>query len=109
MKNFIQPGEVLGLISPYDVAGGQGALIGSIFGVSAGDYPAGEEGQFSLSGVYDLAAASVDDASQGDVAYWDDANRLVTVDATDNVKIGVFTESKSAGSAAARVRLNGSF
>ena len=109
MKNFIQPGEVLGLISPYETKGGQGALIGSIFGVSAGDYAEGEEGQFSLTGVFDLDAAATAEASQGDIAYWDNANRLITNAETDAVKVGVFTIAKAAGSASSRVRLNGAF
>ena len=109
MKNFIQPGEVLPLVSPYDAASGQGALIGAIFGVAAGDVLAGEEGQFSLTGVFDLEADPAIEAPQGDAAYWDDANRVVTMVETDMVRIGVFTRDKAAGAPTARVRLNGAF
>ena len=34
MKNFIQPGDTVTAVAPYDVASGGGALIGLLFGVA---------------------------------------------------------------------------
>ena len=37
MKNYVQPGNTITLTAPYDVASGDGLLVGSVFGVAAGD------------------------------------------------------------------------
>ena len=37
MKNYVQPGNTIPLTAPYDVASGDGLLVGSIFGVAAGN------------------------------------------------------------------------
>jgi predicted RecA/RadA family phage recombinase len=109
MKNFVQPGDVLTLTAPYDRAGGQGALIGAIFGVAAGDVANGQEGEFRLVGVYDLEKVAAEAWNQGDAVYWDDSARLVTTVPTDNTPIGVAVAPAGSGSATGRVRLNGSF
>ena len=52
MKNKIQNGDVLSLAAPYDRTSGQGALIGSIFGVSVTDVLSGATGQFAVESVF---------------------------------------------------------
>ena len=50
MKNFIQEGKSLTLVAPYALTSGQGALIGSLFGVANGAAANGAEVVLSLSG-----------------------------------------------------------
>lgn len=109
MKNFIQNGDTLTLAAPYDVVSGQGALVGSIFGVASGDVLTGESGEFGLCGVYELTKATVDTPAVGAAAYWDDTNREVTTVSTSNTLVGVFVEAAGNGDTVAKVRLNGSF
>lgn len=109
MKNYVQPGDVVTLAAPYDVASGAGALVGTMFGVAANAVANGDEGEFALKGVYDLKAASAATASQGGAAYWDNTNKEVNATASGNTKIGVFLVAKTAGQTTARVRLNGAF
>lgn len=109
MKNFVQHGEALDLVAPRAVNAGDGALIGSIFGIAADDLANGATGPFVVEGVFDITALSTDVANQGALAYWDNTNFQVTVTATGNTKIGVFSQAKLSGDLTARVRLNESF
>ena len=44
MKNYVQPGNTITLTAPYAVTSGDGFLVGSIFGVAAGDGPSRQWG-----------------------------------------------------------------
>jgi len=109
MKNFIQLGNTLTLVAPYDLLSGQGAKVGSIFGVASGDYLTGVSGEFDVTGVFDLKKKTIDAPAVGAKAYWDDTNREVTTTASTHMQIGVFTIAAINGDTTANVRLNGSF
>jgi len=53
MKNFVQPGNTITLTAPYAVASGDGLLVGSIFGIAAGDAALGEPVETALVGIFD--------------------------------------------------------
>jgi predicted RecA/RadA family phage recombinase len=111
MKNYVQKGETLTLTAPYTVSSGGGALVGSIFGVAANDYASGEQGEFQVTGVFDLVretGASTGWAA-GTLLYWDNTNKRVTKTATGNKLIGVAVTAAADGDATGRVRLNGAF
>ena len=107
MKNYVQTGDSLTLTAPYTVTSGSGALIGTIFGVAAVDIASGVDGEFSIEGVFDIAALSTDVGAQGALVYWDNTAKLATVVATANTKIGFLAKAKLNGDATMRVRLNG--
>lgn len=109
MKNFVQSGRIVTLTAPYDVASGAGAKVGIAFGVATGAVASGAEGEFAMTGVFDLKAAGAATASQGGAAYWDDTNKEVNATPSGNTKIGVFLNAKTNGQTTARVRLNGAF
>ena len=102
MKNFVQPGKILELTAPYDRKSGEGALIGSIFGVATVDVKSGAKANFSVEGVFELPKAA-DTIVEGDEAYWDDTAKVVTTDDTGTVLIGAFVEAASSGAATAKV------
>ena len=54
MKNYVQLGKTITLTAPYAVTSGDGLLVGSIFGVAAGNAALGEAVEAALVGVYDL-------------------------------------------------------
>ncbi len=54
MKNYVQPGNTITLTAPYSVTSGDGLLVGSIFGVAAGDAADAETLEVALIGVFDL-------------------------------------------------------
>jgi predicted RecA/RadA family phage recombinase len=111
MKNYVQPGATLTLISPYAVTSGNGLLVGSIFGVAAGDAASGATIEAALTGVFDLTKIGSQAWTAGAKVYWDDTNKRCTTVATDNTLIGVAVEAVAggAGDTTGRVRLNGSF
>ena len=51
MKNYIQPGDMLTVTAPANVASGAGVLIGSIFGVAANAALSGASMEMAVEGV----------------------------------------------------------
>ena len=111
MKNYVQPGNTLTLTAPYGVTSGEGLLVGSIFGVAAGDAASGATVEAALTGVFDLTKIGSQAWTVGAKVYWDDTNKRCTTVATDNTPIGVAVEAVAggAGDTVGRVRLSGSF
>ncbi len=54
MKTYVQPGNTITLTAPYAVASGDGLLVGSIFGIAAGDAAIAEPVETALVGVFDI-------------------------------------------------------
>lgn len=111
MKNYVQPGTTLTLTAPYAVTSGDGLLVGSIFGVAAGDAASGATVEAALTGVFDLTKIGSQAWTVGAKVYWDDGNKRCTTVATDNTLIGVAVEAVAggAGDTIGRVRLNAAF
>ena len=106
MKNYVQPGENLTLVAPYARASGEGALVGSIFGVASVDVANGAEAVFVTEGVFDLPKAS-GAVTAGAKVYWDNTAKVVTTTATSNTLIGAATQAAAGSDATVRVKLNG--
>ncbi|MBX9926635.1 MAG: DUF2190 family protein [Hyphomicrobiaceae bacterium] len=111
MKNYVQPGNTITLTAPYDVASGDGLLVGAIFGVATGAAVNGDPIEAALVGVFDLNKVGSQAWAVGDKIYWDNTAKQATKTATDNTLIGVATEAvgNGAGETIGRVRLNASF
>ena len=111
MRNYIQPGHAITLAAPYDVVSGAGLLVGSIFGVAAGDALSGAEVETQLTGVIDLAKVASQAWTAGAKVYWDNTAKRVTNVASGNTLVGVAVIAVGSGAdeVVGRVRLNGSF
>jgi predicted RecA/RadA family phage recombinase len=112
MTNYIQEGDTVTATAPYAVNSGQGALIGTMFGVATADVANGAEGEFVTKGVFDLTRETGAGTAwtEGAAIYWDDTNKRVTKTSTSNTKIGVgILPLPADGDATGRVRLNGAF
>jgi predicted RecA/RadA family phage recombinase len=111
MKNYVQPGNTITLTAPYDVASGDGLLVGSIFGVATGVAVTGDPIEAALVGVFDLKKVGSQAWAVGDKVYWDNTNKETTKTATSNTLIGVAIEAVGGdpGEIIGRVRLNASF
>lgn len=109
MKNFTQPGDTLSLTAPYVLTSGQGAQVGSIFGVAVKDIANGVAGDFNLKGCYTLAKATGAAWTQGQLLYWDNTAKVVTGTAGANLKIGVATLAAGSADTTGNVRLNGAW
>jgi len=108
MKNHVQEGRYIEVVLPYARTGGQGVLVGSLFGVCVTDGASGASVNIDTESVYDLEAAtgSGTNATFGAAAYWDDSAKKVTPQASTHLQIGVFLAAKATTDAVARVRLD---
>jgi predicted RecA/RadA family phage recombinase len=88
MKNFVQEGDVIAVAAPYDVAGGAGAQVGSLFGVAIATALSGALVQLAKEGVFDLAKTSAQAWGVGDRIYWDNTNKVCTNVPGSNLFIG---------------------
>lgn len=109
MKNYKQDGEFVTVAAPYDVTSGDGALVGSLFGVATADATSGNDVVLATRGVVDIAKTSAQAWTVGARVYWDDTAKAVTTTATSNKLIGVAMAAAANPSATGSVRLNGSF
>ena len=108
-KNYVQEGEYLEVVAPYDRSAGQGMLVGKLFGVVIDDVLSGNPVTLDTMDVWDLtkATGTGTGAGQGVKAYWDDTAKAITAVSTNNTLVGVFAVTAADGDALARVRLNG--
>lgn len=109
MKNFIQKGDAITVVAESAVASGNGVKVGNLFGIAAGNAAVGEPLTLSTVGVFELPKVAADAMEIGEVIYWDDTAKLVTLNATDNFKIGVAVTAAGNPSGEVAVRLNGAF
>jgi predicted RecA/RadA family phage recombinase len=104
---YLQPGKVITLAAPYDRTGGQGCLVGSLFGVAAADVLSGGSMELITEGVFSLAKLSAQAWTEGQLIYWDNTAKHCTSVSTSNTRIGCATAVAANPSAVGNVRLNG--
>ena len=109
MQNYIQPGNTIPLTAPYDVVGGDGLLVGSIFGVAAHPATTGNEVETGLVGVYEITALGTDDIAVGDRLYWDNTNKRLTKVASTHKLVGVAVAASGVGVTTVECRLSAAF
>ena len=109
MKNYIQNGVNITLPAPEAVISGQGVVVGSIFGIAAGDAASGADVDLVTEGVFELPKVGANAFALGAKVYFDDATNLATSTVGSNTYIGVAVAAAIAGAATVKVRLNGSF
>ncbi len=109
MKNFVQPGQVITLVAPYDVASGGGLKVGIFVGIATYAAKAGEKVEVKLDGVFDADKTSAQAWTAGDAVYWDNTAKVFTTVASANTKVGGAVLDAANPSTVGRVRLNGAF
>lgn len=107
MNNNIQPGENLTLAAPYDRNSGEGALVGTIFGVAQETVLSGADVVLVRRGVFELAKTSAQAWTVGAKIYWDDTNKVCTTTASGNVVVGAAVQAAANPSATGIVLLDG--
>lgn len=107
MKNYVQPGENITLAAPYDVDAGDGALVGSIFGVAQETVLSGADVVLVRRGVFELAKTSAQAWTVGAKIYWDNSAKVCTTVSTSNTLIGAAAAAAANPSATGTVLLDG--
>lgn len=97
MKNFIQPGDVISVTAPANVASGAGVLVGSLFGVAVNTALSAAAVEVATRGVFDLVKAGSQAWTVGARVYWDDTAKNCTTTASTNKLIGVAAAATGAG------------
>lgn len=89
MKNFIQPGKNLTFTAPSGgVTAGNLVAMGAIVGVADRTAVEGAEFVLVVEGVFEVAKATSEVWSVGDVVYLDESEKEATKTSTDNVVAG---------------------
>lgn len=104
MKNFLQPGDDIAGVAPYDLKSGDGYLDGAEFAVASNAAKSGDAIIGVTTGVFTLPKAAVA-ITRKTVAYWDNVARNVTNVSGGNTKIGIFRDAALAGDASVAVKL----
>lgn len=92
MNNYISPGKNVTVVMPYARTSGQGAKVGSIFGVAYATYASGATGVLVTEGIFTgltKASGTGENWAQGDILYWDDTNKNLTKNSTGNTRVAV--------------------
>lgn len=109
MKNFVQPGDVVTLTAPADVAAGVPINNGVLAGVTITAAASGATVECATSGIFDLAKTSAQAWTVGQAIYLIPATRLVTTATTaGNLLIGTAVAVAANPTPTGLVRLNGS-
>ena len=108
MKNFIQAGEVVEAIAPYDVASGDGVLLGTLFGYATHAALSGKPVNIKTRGVFEGKKTSAQAwATVGLAIYWDNTAKELTTTVSTNALVGKNLAAAANPSATGIVRLNG--
>ncbi len=107
MNNYVQPGETLPLLAPYDVVAGEGAKVGSIFGVAVNDALSGAHVELMTEGVFDLEKTSAQAWAVGERVYWNDSTKKCDTDSAAGMLVGYATAIAANPTATGFVKLVG--
>jgi len=99
MKNYLQNGAMLTVIAAAAVSSGAGVLVGSMFGVAAGDAGIGDDVTIAREGVFILNKLSAQAWTVGAKVYWDNTAGQCTTVASTNTLIGYAAQAAADPSA----------
>lgn len=106
MKNLVmQSARNITVNAPYDVASGDGCLVGSLFGIASTAALTGKPVSIDTGGGYDIKKTAAQAFTFGAKVYWDNTARSVTTVSASNTLIGVAIKAAAGGDAAATVKL----
>jgi predicted RecA/RadA family phage recombinase len=109
MKNWVQDGDTINVVSPYALASGAGCLVGSLFGVAIDAVAITTAVNIRTRGVFDLPKTTAEAWTVGQKIYWNDTTKATTTTASTNKLIGVAAQAQLAGDTTGRALLTGAF
>lgn len=95
MKNYKKPGQELDIASVPSggYVAGRPYAVGTLVGISAGNYAQGEKGVLTLCGVYALPNPDGTSFGQGVAAAWDATNNKLVATTTGDFEVGTAVEA----------------
>lgn len=106
--NYKEAGEIIQHTNGTGatVASGAGIKVGVRIGVALVELAASATGSVAMAGVFNLPKLSTDVVAQGDLLYWDNTNKRLTVTATSNTLAGYAFAAAGNGVATVDIALN---
>ena len=101
---YIQKGNNIDYLATADIGYMDIVPLTSRIGVALEDIPAGNVGSVTLTGVYEMPAATALAITVGDLVYYNVTNGNITKTAAD-VPAGVAVESKTSSATTVRVKI----
>jgi len=92
----VYDGFVLIMVALVAVAVGDVVVFADSIGIAQTSGEVGEKISVDTVGVYNIPVKTDDAVAVGDVLYWDNTNKYLTVTATDNTKAGTAWSTKEA-------------
>jgi predicted RecA/RadA family phage recombinase len=108
MKNYIQPGDVITVAAPADVASGDLVVVGDIVGVAAYSALSGAQVEIKTSGVFELKKVSAQAWATVGLPIYVASGEATSAKSTNKL-IGVNVATAANPSGTGFVRLNGAF
>ena len=102
---YIQKGDNIDYTSTKALAYMEVVPLTSRIGVALEEIAKNETGTVSLTGVYELPAASSLAIVVGDLVYWDATNGVINKTSTDNTPAGTAVSAKASSGTTVRVRI----
>lgn len=90
-NNYYCDSDIIDIIATADIKSGELVVKGGLIGVALTDIKNGEVGAIQRTGIWKLAKNGTDTFAQGDVAYYNATNKVITSTATSNTAVGVIT------------------
>jgi len=90
-NNYYCDSDIIDIIATADIKSGELVVKGSLFGIALTDIKNGDVGSIQRTGVWKLAKNGTDTFAQGDVAYYNTTNKVITSTATSNTAVGIIT------------------
>lgn len=88
MRNYVQPGKVITIPAPSDIASSDLVVIGSLVGVACGDATAGGDLDIQRNSVFTLPKNGTDVFAVGDNCYYDATNKVVVAASDSHTLVG---------------------
>jgi len=110
MKNFVMSGRTMTVLLTAACASGDLVVANALFGIASVSGQPGDNVEVEVGGVWDLPKKANEAFTAYAPVYWDATNKVLTVTAGSNLKVGVAGHLGAlAADAFARVRLNATF
>lgn len=105
MKNYIQPGKMIDVAAPADVASGAGVMIGGLFGIAANTVLSGAIVPIATEGVYEVKKLSTDAMAVGEIVNWNNSTKELQEATSTLDGVGIVVEDAAATTVLVKVKL----
>ena len=105
MKNYIQDGQIIDFIATTNTVAGQAYYINDIVVVAMLTVKAGQRCPMLCNGVVELPKAPSETFLQGQILYWDNVAKRLTLNSSGTKRCGFTAEPASFGDTNCRIYL----